>query len=144
LPKYDEEGIWYTDPRTRMSQYRSIDTTFEKDASESVKKRWAEQGIYKWDEMAARRYMNFGRWKHEEPLELESELETDTEAESLPPTFSIFGVPQKLPQPKLRWPKSNGEKQRVAERRAGRECEHEASHPYHHFVYQISKERERI
>jgi hypothetical protein len=62
--------------------------------------------------------MNIGKWKHEEPLELESELETDTRTESLLPTFSIFGVPQKHLQPKPKRPKSNVEKQWVAERRA--------------------------
>jgi hypothetical protein len=60
--------------------------------------------------------------------------ETDTEAESPPPAFSIFGVPQKHPQPKPRRPKSNDEKQQVAERRAVREREREASRPYHQFV----------
>ena len=145
----DEETrrIWNTNSRTNwMSESKiPIGGTEEKEAIETVKKRWVEQGIWKdkWDEMAAGRYMNVGRWKHEEPIELESESETDTEAES-PPTFSIFGVPQKQPQPKPRRPKSNDENQRVAERRAVREREREASRPYHQFVYQISKERERI
>ncbi|KAI9857139.1 MAG: hypothetical protein M1813_008630 [Trichoglossum hirsutum] len=126
----DEETrrIWNTNPRTNWMSKIPIGGTEEKEATEMIKKRWAEQGIWKnkWDEMAARRYVDVGRWKHEEPLELESESETDTEAESPPPAFSNFGVPQVRPQPKSRGPKSNDEKQRVAERRA------------------ISKERERI
>jgi hypothetical protein len=54
----------------------------EEEAIETVKKRWVEQSIWKdkWDEMAAERYRNIGPWKDEEPLELESESETDTEA----------------------------------------------------------------
>lgn len=134
----DEETrrIWNTNPRTNWMSKIPIGGTEEKEATEMIKKRWAEQGIWKnkWDEMAARRYVDVGRWKHEEPLELESESETDTEAESPPPAFSIFGVPQVRPQPKSRGPKSNDEKQRVAERRAVREREREASRPYHQFV----------
>ncbi|KAF2180928.1 hypothetical protein K469DRAFT_714121 [Zopfia rhizophila CBS 207.26] len=150
LAQVDEETrrIWNANPRTSLMSESKIPIggTEEKEATETIKKRWVQQGIWKdkWDEMAAGRYMNVGKWKHEEPLELESESETDTEAESPPPTFSIFGVPQKQPQPKPRRPKSNDEKQRVAERRAVREREREASRPYHQFVYQISKERERI
>ncbi|PVH71019.1 hypothetical protein DL98DRAFT_118056 [Cadophora sp. DSE1049] len=134
----ERKRIWYADPRTRMHKYRSIDRTFEEDARETVKKRWIEQGIWKnkWDNTAD------GLWKHEEPLELESELETDTETVS-PRPFS-FGTSLKPPPPKPRRPKSNDEKQQVAERRAVREREREASRPYHQFVYQISKERERI
>ena len=89
----------------------------------------------KWNQFAS------GRWKHEEPLELESESETDSEAEPSPPLFSFF---PKEPQPKPRLPKSDDEKRRITERRVVREREREASRPYHQFVYQISKERERI
>jgi hypothetical protein len=85
-----------------------------------------------------------GRWKHEEPLELESRSETDTDAESLPRPLSIFGIPQKQLQPKPRQPKSDVEKRRIAEQRVVQEREREASRPYHQFVYQISKERARI
>ncbi|KAF4632618.1 hypothetical protein G7Y89_g5509 [Cudoniella acicularis] len=128
-----------------------IGGTEEKQAIETVKKRWVEQGIWKdeWDEMAAGRYRNIGRWKHEELLELGSESETDTETESPPPSFSIFGMPQKPPQPKPRQPKprrptSDDEKRRIAERRVVQKREREASRPYHQFIYQISKERELI
>ncbi|WEW57730.1 hypothetical protein PRK78_003197 [Emydomyces testavorans] len=54
-----------------------------------------------------------GRWKHEEPLELESESETDSEAE-----YSLFSS-----RPKPRRPKSDEEKRRIAERRVIRERE---------------------
>ncbi|KAL5330825.1 hypothetical protein ACEPPN_000349 [Leptodophora sp. 'Broadleaf-Isolate-01'] len=108
----------------------------DKIASENVKKRWVEQGIWnnRWNQFAS------GRWKHEEPLEIESESETDTEAESSRPLFSSLSKPQ----PKPRRPKNDEEKRRIAERRVVRERERVASRPYHQFVYQISKERERI
>ena len=110
--------------------------TLIKEASKTVKKRWIEQGIWndKWNQFA------YGRWKHEEPLELESESEMDSEAGPSPALFSF----SPKPQPKLRQPKSDDEKRRIAERQVVRESERETSRPYHHFVYQISKERERI
>ncbi|KAF2176606.1 hypothetical protein K469DRAFT_438086, partial [Zopfia rhizophila CBS 207.26] len=106
-------------------------------AYENVKKRWVEQGIWndKWNDMAS------GRWKHEEQLALGSESETEAEAKTQSPLFSFF---QKEPQSKPRRPKSDEEKRRIAERRATREREREASRPFHQFVYQVSKERERI
>jgi hypothetical protein len=142
----EKKRIWNANPRTNWMSKIPIAGTEEKQAIETIKERWVEQGIWKdkWDEMAAGRgYMGVGKWKHEEPLELESESETDTEAESPPPTFSIFGVPQKPPQPKPRRPKSDDERRQIAERRAIREREREASRPYYQFIYQISKERER-
>lgn len=136
----DEEmrRVWNADPRTSWMSQMPIGGPVEENAIKTVKNRWIEQGIWnnKWNEMAS------GRWKHEEPLELESE--TDTDAESPPRPLSIFGIPQKQPQPKPRRPKSDDEKRRIAERRVVREREREASRPYHQFVYQISKERERI
>ncbi|CAG8959870.1 hypothetical protein HYFRA_00013142 [Hymenoscyphus fraxineus] len=113
-------------------------------ATEVIKKRWIEQGIWKntWNKFAA------GRWKHEEPLEIESESESEletagdleTETSRAPPLF--FLVPK--PELKPRQPKSDAEKRRTAERRVVREREREASRPYHQLIYQISKERERI
>ena len=103
-----------------------------------VKKRWVEQGIWnsKWDQFA------YGRWKHEEPLEPESESETETETHSEPAPPLIFSSSK--PQPKPRRVKSDEEKRRIAEARVIREREREASRPYHQFLYQISRERERI
>ncbi|CAG8978556.1 hypothetical protein HYALB_00012430 [Hymenoscyphus albidus] len=107
-------------------------------ATEMIKKRWIEQGIWKdnWNTFA------FGRWKHEKPLEMESEaeLEKDLETESSPLLFSSVPKPKSEP----RQPKSDEEKRQTVERRAVREREREASRPYHQFVYQISQERERI
>ncbi|KAI9767589.1 MAG: hypothetical protein M1840_005626 [Geoglossum simile] len=133
--------IWKTSPHTSWIVCNNVPSGCiqEREATEIIKKRWVEQGIWKdkWDDMAAGYYMDVGLWKHEEPLGLES----DTEVESPPQTISLFGVPQKQPQPK---PKSNDEKKWVAEQRAVQEREREASRPYHQFVYQISKECERI
>jgi hypothetical protein len=61
-----------------------------------------------------------------------------------PPRPFSFGTSLKLPQPKPRPAKSDNEKRWIEERRAVRERQREASRPYHQFVYQISKERERI
>jgi hypothetical protein len=106
-------------------------------AEDNIKNRWVEQGIWnnKWD----CRHMS-RTWKHEEPLEVESESETDTEAE---PQFSS-SLFEKKPLPKPKRPKSDEERRGIAERRAIREREREASRPFHQFVYQVSKERERI
>ena len=75
--------------------------TFQEEARETVKKRWVEQGIWnsKWD------YFTIGRWKHKEPLELESESGTDTEAGPSSPLFSF----SPKPQPKPRQSKSDDE-----------------------------------
>jgi hypothetical protein len=131
----EETRIWNADlNRTHCIPVGSDAYTI---ACETVKKRWVEQGIWnnKWNQFAD------GRWKHEEPLEHESEPETDTEVEPSPPLFSLL---PKQPQLKSRRPKSDDEKRRIAERRVAREREREASRLYHQFVYQISKERERI
>ena len=71
----ERRRIWNADPRTSWIKINPGDGTFKEEASETVKKRWVEQGIWnnKWNQFAS------GRWKHEEPLELESESETDTE-----------------------------------------------------------------
>lgn len=144
----DEEKmqIWYADPRSSWMGEPSVGGTEENKAIETIKKRWVEQSIWKdkWDKMAAGWYRDIGRWKHEEPLELEPDSETDMEAETPVPSFSFFGIPQKQAQPKLRRPKSDEEKRRIAERQVVREREREASRPYHQFIYQISTERKRI
>jgi hypothetical protein len=133
----ERRRTWNADPSTNWRELTLADLyTFKEEASETVKKRWVEQGIWndKWNKFA------FGRWKHEEPLELESGSETDSKAGLSPPLFPPF--PRS--QPKPRWPKSDDDKRRTVERRVIREREREASRPYHQFVYQISKERERI
>ena len=130
----ERRRMWRADPRTSWMTINPGDQIFKKEAHETVKKSWVEQGIWNknWSQFA------LGRWKHEEPLELESESETDSEGK--PPSI-FFPSPSK---PKPRRSKSDEEKRRIAERRVVREREREASRPCHQFVYQISKERERI
>jgi len=121
-----------------------IRTNFYQLARENVKKRWVEQGIWnvKWTATASGAV-----WKHEQPLELESESESETETEAKK-QVPIFSFSQTDPQTKPRQPKSDEEKrwraERRATRRATREREREASRPFHQFVYQVSKESERI
>jgi hypothetical protein len=83
-------------------------------AHEIVRKRWVEQGI--WDDTWIRYGAN--SWKHERQLKSESP-----------------------PHPK---PKNDEERQQNAAWLALRKREHEASRPYHQFIYQMSKEREKI
>ncbi|KAK2812447.1 hypothetical protein FQN50_001448 [Emmonsiellopsis sp. PD_5] len=99
---------------------------FDDVAYQNVKKRWVEQGI--WNDNWT--YFAHGKWKHEEPLEVESETETDRE------TVSLFGKRSRQ--------KSDEEKQRILDRLAIRKREREASRPFHQFVYQLLKESERI
>jgi hypothetical protein len=139
--------MWNTDPETSWMSWSGMPTggTLEKLAIGAVKSCWEEQGIWrdKWDEMAAGYYMNVGRWKHEEPLELESESGAGTKEEPRSRT-SLLGMSPEQSQSKTRRPKSGDEKRQVEERRFVREREREASRPYYQFVFQISKERERI
>lgn len=110
------------DVKIYWSQYRER-------ARERVKNRWIEQGIWKdwWDSERNR----IDNWKHEEPLLSESESEWEIE-------------PAGLSQPGKRRPKSDEQLRLIAERRPVRAREHEASRPFHQFIYQVSKERERV
>ena len=112
---------------------------FQSEARELVRRRWSEQGIWneKWGPDAD------GCWKHEEPLESETELDIESETESEAASPSGFSLSTKQ-QRKPREPKSMDEKTRIAERQILREHEREASRPYHQFIYQVSEERERI
>ncbi|TAQ85250.1 hypothetical protein B7494_g6436 [Chlorociboria aeruginascens] len=88
-----------------------------------VMESWMEQGIWndKWVNVIE------GGWKHEEPLELESESESCPEAE--------FFLPD---TPKFKRPKSDEKKRQIAKRLAVRERQREASRPYYQFLYQVS------
>ncbi|KAI9803889.1 MAG: hypothetical protein M1825_001769 [Sarcosagium campestre] len=107
------------------------------EAGKVVKQRWVEQGIWKnsWKDM-----FDCDSWKHEEPLELESQPDdaTDTAVGELLFHRLNARAPKAHTPPN---PKPDDEEQRA---RAARERDREASRPYHRFVYQISKERERI
>lgn len=126
--------IWYTHPLTSGLSRRddNIPGVWEAEASEIVKPRWVEQGIWKNEWTSS----PWGLWKHEEPLEPESGPETDIQALPRIFTFASKQQPQQI--------KSDKEKGEARERQALREREREASRPYQQFVYQISKEREQI
>lgn len=135
----EKERLWAADPETNWIRPIPIGGSFGTMVYEKIRKSWVDQGIWndKWDDTA------LGLWKHEEPLELEPESETDSEAD---PPFS-FSSSRKFcqqSQAKSRRPKSDNERRRIAERRIVRERDREASRPYHQFIFQISKERERI
>lgn len=136
-----EEAMRVLDAHENRTRCLPIGIPFIRIAHENVKKSWVEQGIWneKWN------YKVHGLWKHEEPLEVESESETDSEAESPPRPFP-FDISQEQPEPqrKPKGPKSGDEEQRIAKQRMIRERERQASRPYHQFVHQIAKERERI
>ena len=137
----DEETkrLWFSNPETNWMPQIPFGGPFNAMVYEKIKKGWVDQGIWNntWSEMVD------GLWKHEEPLELESESETDSEAEPLTPPF-YFGMSPDQRQPRPRRPKSDEEKRKIADRRAVRERDREASRPYHQFIFQISKERKRI
>lgn len=113
-----------------------IGTDYYRLAHENVKKRWIEQGIWKheWKNGVA-----FGSWKHEEPLEPESR--TDTDAGSQPNLFSVF--PNK-PRPEAEQSKTEEERRQIEEQQAARVHQREASRPFYQFIYQVSRERDRI
>ncbi|KAK8123131.1 hypothetical protein PG984_011801 [Apiospora sp. TS-2023a] len=103
-------------------------------AREAVTKRWVEQGIWNnsWEPD-----MPTGLWKHEEPLDLKSE--SDSENDPKTGARSLFSGPARS-----KTPKTEEEVQRLADRQIVREREREASRPFHRFVYQVSAERDRI
>ncbi|KAI1193416.1 hypothetical protein F5X97DRAFT_314271 [Nemania serpens] len=88
-------------------------------AHERIKARWIKQGIWRdiWNQPDPTLEAPFGPWAHEEPLELESETESDPEA---PPTASG----------RRRRPKSDQELRLIAKRRAQRERNRDKSRPY--------------
>ncbi|KAK8043430.1 hypothetical protein PG993_005860 [Apiospora rasikravindrae] len=105
-----------------------------KSARKVAKERWIEQGIWndKWGPG-----MPTGLWKHEEPLDMKSESDSENDPETQ--ARSLFsGVATSEA------PKSEERLQRLAGRQLVREREREASRPFHQFVHQVSAERERM
>ncbi|KAL2168729.1 hypothetical protein VTG60DRAFT_6900 [Thermothelomyces hinnuleus] len=98
-----------------------------KHADSIVRERWIEQGI--WKDKWNGEFRPGGLWKHEEPLESETETGLGTA-----PAPGLFGNEET----ERRGPAKSEEELRQEER------EREASRPYYHFLYQVSKERERI
>lgn len=140
--KEEQQRILAANKKTPMmhSWYVFADSNVIKRAKETVKKRWVEQGIWnqKWEGMNPRNDDKpYGPWKHEEPLELESELESESDTVHTVPARSLFRTPEGEPQ-------SDAELQLMADRRIIRERQREASRPFHQFMYQVSKTRERM
>ncbi|KAI0448493.1 hypothetical protein F5B21DRAFT_497439 [Xylaria acuta] len=108
-------------------------------ARECVKKRWIEQGIWdeKWEQGG-----EIWRWKHEEPLESKPELHTELKTTNANP-FSPSHL-MKTSELETDEGPGNEEIQLIEKVWATKEREREASRPFHQFVYQLSKERERI
>jgi hypothetical protein len=79
----------------------------------------------------------------EEPLEVEFESGSETNSEAQG-NATLFLVSGKTGEAKPRRPKSDEELRLIAERRAIREREREASRPFYRFFYQVSKTRERM
>ena len=84
----ERKRIWNAHPYT-SGKSMPLGDILVKEASQAVKERWVEQGIWnnKWNQFA------YGRWKHEEALEIESELKMESEA-GLLPTISLFSNSQ--------------------------------------------------
>ncbi|KAI0968036.1 hypothetical protein F4678DRAFT_232330 [Xylaria arbuscula] len=105
-----------------------VGVDYDELAFKETKKRWIEQGIWN-EKWAGNRLTMVWTWKHEE-------LPTPEPQEDEAP-FSIFSSKrkqkQKEPEPEI-----------DPQVQAAREREREASRPYHQFVYQVSKRRERI
>ena len=102
---------------------------YDKRAREMVREAWREEDIYDEDWPSKR---NPWLWPHEQPIE------PDSESEASPP-HRIFETPSSRPHSK-----SEDEKRLIAERRLIRERHRDASRPFYRFVYQMSRERERL
>ena len=116
-----------------------FDSQTYKIAKETIKKRWVKQGIWddRWTSECPGLYRHTARWMHEKRLE----PEPDPEAGVGSPLFS-FSAERIERQP--RRPKTDEEIRLIAERHAARARERDASRPFHQFIYQVSKEREKI
>lgn len=100
-------------------------TDYYNQAKETVKERWVEQGIWNdnWNDMAQ------GRRRHEELLDPSSESEQEL------PQAGLFSLLIQTGQRR----KDNRD-----DGRAVRKPECDATRPFHQFMYQVSKERERV
>lgn len=110
-------------------------------ASDRVRERWIEQGIwdYKWYETNLEQFGELvqnaplldARWMHEVPLEDDSDTVDESTAE-----FK-FGAKRKRQ-------KTDEEARQTARRRAERQRQRELTRPIHQFNYQVSRERDRL
>ncbi|KAI0548151.1 hypothetical protein F4679DRAFT_596884 [Xylaria curta] len=140
-------------------------------ARKNVKKRWVEQGIWNknWKWGGGMWGGPIWSWKHEKPLELEPELQTVPEAKIECPSYSPFPWTMRSEyetaeeenseaddseeddsdeedeeEEQEEEQKDDEETKRIKRARDLREREREASRPFYQFVYQLSKEREKI
>ncbi|KAI0483462.1 hypothetical protein F4859DRAFT_399822 [Xylaria cf. heliscus] len=115
-------------------------------ARKCVKERWVEQGI--WNKKWKRGGKLIWRWKHEEPLEREPELQTapETANEShLYPSHPLMVIYEEDDGDEEDNKEEDDEAtQLIKKGLALRRREREASRPFYQFNYQVSKERERI
>jgi hypothetical protein len=125
--------LWKADPDSNWMENMPIGL-YDETARKIVKDRWIEQGIWnkKWIEGTG-----IWRWKHEEPLKLESELM------AAEPSSCLFFESLDQPNRKRRRTK-NDNRRLMAEQRVILEHEREASRPFNQFIYQISKQRQQI
>jgi hypothetical protein len=100
-------------------------------AYETVKKNWIEQGIWndEWVNMPSE------QWMHEESSVITPEPETDTGSG---PHLGLFASLESA------LPTGTGKNVRQGGERPKQKTWDEPSRPFHQFIYQISKERERV
>ncbi|KAH8163718.1 hypothetical protein CIB48_g4518 [Xylaria polymorpha] len=109
-------------------------------AKECVKKRWVEQGI--WNENWTEGCGMVWRWKHEEPLEAEADLHTESKRanENLLSASHVMETSESETDEE-----AEGKKIQQIERVLTiEEREREASRPFQQFAYQLLKESDRI
>ena len=136
----EKERLWKADPYANTLKFMPLGL-YDEPARKTVMEKWNEQGV--WNK-------NWGvkpnpwRWKHEGPLELESNSGSESESiKESTASFTLFPS-SKVIQKSNKRPRTEQEVQQKAERQAIREREREASRPIHQFLYQVSKERERM
>lgn len=129
-----EEQLIHKEAQQHPGKY--VGLGYNSVATERVKKRWTEQGIWRkhWREIPD------GPWRHEEPLETEP-----PPGEIAPSRFSFrLEPPTRPPIPG----NSSGDTQQTDEqlekRTRQRKRDRDASRPFGQFNYQVSRESERL
>lgn len=108
---------------------------------QSVEADWREQGI--WIENWTGNVNAMVAWKHQLPLDSDTESESECEEQ---PRSSLFGLPSPPRKPHKK-PNATELLQKLParlERRRQKECDGEASKPLYQFKHQVDKEREYI
>lgn len=107
----------------------------------SVEADWREQGI--WIEDWTGHVNAMVAWKHQLPLDSDTQSESEYEEQ---PRSSLFGLssPPKKPHKKPKITKLLQKLPERLERRRQKECDREASKPLYQFEHQVDKERKYI